>query len=75
MCPSPHICSPDDLLLIVGFDGPVRVEFELGRSMSTAQRRNVKDKVRVLAPCQGVYNPENCPGLPLTSTHEHLLFV
>ena len=28
-------------------------EFELGRSMSTAQRRNVKDKVRVLAPCQG----------------------
>ena len=25
MCPSPHICSPDDLLLIVGFDGPVRV--------------------------------------------------
>ena len=25
--------------------------FELGRSMSTAQRRNVKDKVRVLAPC------------------------
>ena len=27
--------------------------FEVGRSMSTAQRRNVKDKERVLAPCQG----------------------
>ena len=26
---------------------------ELGRSMSTAQRRNVKDKARVSAPCQG----------------------